>query len=214
MRGGVTRRVLSRFTAQAMTSAVTATTTMVSASEEGQDLSRVDLGVSGTGSCFHWPPEQEQSEPSPQDDTDSCARSQLWLQALGLTQNQISSQEYGKWIQLGPSGVHEKLLLDLDRTFKRDLEFQKRVPRSPLIRVLNAFAWASAPKWKLEKEYHGGYVQGMNVLAGLLLYVMSELEAFYCLDILLNQRLPMYIRPNLEGVHTGSQVCCLMEYVE
>lgn len=48
------------------------------------------------------------------------------------------------------------------------------------------------------------YVQGMNVLAAPLLYVLqSDLEAFACFVALIEVQAPHYVRPTLDGVHDG-----------
>ncbi|KJE91044.1 mitotic check point protein [Capsaspora owczarzaki ATCC 30864] len=47
------------------------------------------------------------------------------------------------------------------------------------------------------------YVQGMNVLLAPLLYVMPELDAFYCFSRLILTCLPAYVQPTLDGVHAG-----------
>lgn len=41
----------------------------------------------------------------------------------------------------------------------------------------------------------------MNVLAAPLLYVMPELDAFYCFSAFITKTCPLYVQPALEGVH-------------
>jgi cell cycle arrest protein BUB2 len=48
-----------------------------------------------------------------------------------------------------------------------------------------------------------GYVQGMNVLLGPFLYIMPELDSYYCCWTLFSEHIPSYVRKNLEGVHQG-----------
>jgi cell cycle arrest protein BUB2 len=50
------------------------------------------------------------------------------------------------------------------------------------------------------------YVQGMNVLLAPLLFVLPELDAFYCLSHLITHSFPLYVQPALEGVHCGVKV--------
>lgn len=52
------------------------------------------------------------------------------------------------------------------------------------------------------------YVQGMNVLAAPLLYVMPEMDAFISFNALCKRHCPRYILPNLDGVHHG---CSLVD---
>ncbi|CAM9311402.1 unnamed protein product [Ectocarpus sp. 6 AP-2014] len=56
----------------------------------------------------------------------------------------------------------------------------------------------------------GLYVQGMMVLCAPLLFVMPEVDAFYCFNSLLNQHMPRYVAANLDGVHAG---CALVDRV-
>ena len=43
----------------------------------------------------------------------------------------------------------------------------------------------------------------MNAIAGSLLYVLPEIDAFFTLNVLLTRHCPGYITPNLDGVHVG-----------
>jgi cell cycle arrest protein BUB2 len=43
----------------------------------------------------------------------------------------------------------------------------------------------------------------MNVLAAPFLYVMSELDAFYCFSLFITKHCPLYVQPALEGVHSA-----------
>ncbi|CAM9471696.1 unnamed protein product [Scytosiphon promiscuus] len=57
----------------------------------------------------------------------------------------------------------------------------------------------------------GVYVQGMMVLCAPLLFVMPEVDAFFCFNSLLNQHMPSrYVAANLDGVHAG---CALVDRV-
>ena len=53
-----------------------------------------------------------------------------------------------------------------------------------------------------------GYVQGLNVLLAPIAYVChkSEPQAFAILHNLITKQIPLYITPNMEGVHTGLQL--------
>jgi cell cycle arrest protein BUB2 len=46
-------------------------------------------------------------------------------------------------------------------------------------------------------------LQGMNVLCGLFLFVMPEMDAFFSFNTLLTRHCPGYITANLDGVHVG-----------
>lgn len=51
------------------------------------------------------------------------------------------------------------------------------------------------------------YVQGMNVIAAPFLYAArSEVEAFSLFAIFIQRECPAYVRPTMEGVHSGLKV--------
>jgi hypothetical protein len=55
-----------------------------------------------------------------------------------------------------------------------------------------------------------GGAQGMNVLSGIFLYVMPEVDAFFAFNSLVTRHCPGYITANLDGVFAG---CELVERV-
>lgn len=108
--------------------------------------------------------------------------------------------------------MYTKIRDDTFRTLTTDAYFKKKVSEEALIRVLNSFAWStSIDKSRAERktpfDASNTYVQGMNVLAAPLLYVCkSEAHAYYMFETLLLRDCALYIRPTLEGVHTGLKV--------
>jgi len=129
-------------------------------------------------------------------------RARLWKCMLGV--KSVNASSYATLVKkcehptAGP-----KIRNDAFRTFKTCPKFTKNVPEARIIRVLNAFAYTC------EKDGLG-YVQGLNVLCGVFLYVMPELDAFACLVALASNFLPSYLGKNLSGVNTG---CDLVEEV-
>lgn len=164
--------------------------------------------------------EEEKTNPS------LCSlRGRLWK--LLLTVREISASEYTALVSLGPSHVNQKILNDAFRTFASDKMFTARVSEAQMVRVLNALAtqskgaslasltcaWAHAVRAVLQIDAPDrlpgltvSYVQGMNVLLAPILYVMPELDAFYTFEHLVRQMCPMYVQPNLDGVHYGLQL--------
>ena len=63
-----------------------------------------------------------------------------------------------------------------------------------IVRVLNALS------------FDFGYVQGMNVLLGPFLYVMSEVDSYFCMKTLLSHHIPRYVLKNLDGAHDGAKL--------
>ena len=85
-----------------------------------------------------------------------------------------------RYADLVAKGAHpeygSKILNDSFRTFQQDNDFARLVPEKKLIRLLNAFVHAHEGRFP--------YVQGMNALCGPFLYIMPELDAFYCFEAL------------------------------
>lgn len=97
---------------------------------------------------------------------------------------------------LGPE-VYAKIRNDTFRTLKNDRNFQAKVSEETLIRILSCIA--------ITTETTVGYVQGLNVLLAPIAYTChrSEPHAYAILHSLLTNHIPLYITPNLDGVHTG-----------
>jgi cell cycle arrest protein BUB2 len=124
-------------------------------------------------------------------------RARAWKAVLGAGRGDVA--QYAELVARGEHGTWGyKIANDAFRTFKADAAFALRVPEARLVRVLNAFAHACEDELR--------YVQGLNVLAGVLLFVMPELDAFGCLLQLARERVPAYLQPNLDGVHQGCEL--------
>lgn len=106
-----------------------------------------------------------------------------------------ASEIYLQYIRKGASNVDSKIRSDSFRTMATDQQFKEKVSEESLLRVLNAFAWYSQTQ---------SYVQGMNVLCAHFLFVSrSESQAFMLFANLLTTHCPLYVVPDLVGVHTG-----------
>lgn len=94
--------------------------------------------------------------------------------------------------------LNQKITNDTFRTLMHDKSFHLKVLESSLIRILSAIAIVSPPNLP-------GYVQGLNVLLAPIMYTChkSEPQAFAILHHLITNHIPLYITPNLDGVHTG-----------
>jgi cell cycle arrest protein BUB2 len=131
-------------------------------------------------------------------------RCQIWRLCLGIIAP-VSVEAYQIRVSRGKSEVYDKIKKDTTRTFKNDTEYHAKVSEAALIRVLNALAHE-----QVDKNTVSPYVQGMNVIAGMLLYVMpSEAEAYECFSAFVTMFSPRYYQPMLDGVHVGLQVRCL-----
>lgn len=87
-----------------------------------------------------------------------------------------------------------KIRDDSFRTFKGNTDFWSKVEEKVIIRVLKA----------LSVQF--GYVQGMNVLLGPFLYIMSEEDSYSSMKMLLQHHIPQYVLKNLDGAHSGSKL--------
>lgn len=111
-------------------------------------------------------------------------------------------RKYSKLISAVPRKLapelYQKIKNDTFRTLMKDRTFHSKVSEDALIRILAAIA-ISMPQNKV------GYVQGMNVLLAPIAYVChkSEPQAFALLHHLVMDQIPLYITPNLDGVHTA-----------
>ena len=116
----------------------------------------------------------------------------------------ISALDYVTYVEKGHCEVYDKIKNDTFRTLATDKKFLRLVKEDMLLRVLNAFVWRSKemPQSRL-LNFRYSYVQGMNVLAAPILYVMPELDAFYTLTSFIQHSCPLYVQPALEGVHCG-----------
>ncbi|KAJ3026088.1 hypothetical protein HK097_006531 [Rhizophlyctis rosea] len=133
-------------------------------------------------------------------------RGKIWKLLLGTYR--ISAQEYVGLCERGqPPEVWDKIKNDTFRTFKVDERFKERVGERVIARVLGCFVWKvqDLPQSRFY-NLKFSYVQGMNVLAGPFLYVMPELDAFYAFTHFIQTACPLYVQPQLEGVHCGAEV--------
>jgi cell cycle arrest protein BUB2 len=111
-----------------------------------------------------------------------------------------SAAQYERLCARGPSDRHHLVRDDSFRTFRtadRDAnQFLQAVPEAALVRVCDAFDHVYAPQGF-------EYCQGMNVYAGVFLYVLPELDAFNLFSLFCTQYIPLYWRANHIGAEAG-----------
>ncbi|CAK9440307.1 uncharacterized protein LODBEIA_P44070 [Lodderomyces beijingensis] len=129
---------------------------------------------------------------------DQCPyRSYVW--SILIRTPTFPSQKYLQLLHQSELTVSEELLSkiknDTFRTLMNDQKFHNKVSEDSLVRILACIA-------TLTKV---GYVQGLNVLLAPIAYCSykSEPQAFALLHTLVTKHIPLYITPNLDGVHTG-----------
>lgn len=125
-------------------------------------------------------------------------RAEVWLWASGASQLQekMGSNLYRELLEeVHDEEVTSSIRTDLPRTFPDNIFFNKSDQsghRNQLYRVLCAYA---------HHNKRVGYCQGLNYIAGLLLLVTkSEEKTFWLLKVLVEQILPDYYGPTMEGV--------------
>lgn len=93
--------------------------------------------------------------------------------------------------------MYNKIKNDTFRTLMNDTHFHLKVSEDSLVRILSCLALSTSNKV--------GYVQGLNVLLAPIAYTChkSEPHAFAILHSLIVNQIPLYVTPNLDGVHTG-----------
>lgn len=130
---------------------------------------------------------------------DQCPyRSHVWLVLCRAAPLNVAA--YQRLLDIAadalPKPVYDKIKNDTFRTLMNDANFHLKVSEAALVRVLALTAATTA---------NGGYVQGMNVLLAPIAYAChkSEPEAFAVFHTLITTQIPLYVTPNLDGVHVG-----------
>ncbi|KAG7662898.1 cdc16 [[Candida] subhashii] len=131
---------------------------------------------------------------------DQCPyRSYVW--SILLRVPPFSTHDYMKLLSSAESSISGEVLAkiknDTFRTLMNDKKFHQKVSEDTLIRVLSCIA--------ITTDNKAGYVQGLNVLLAPIAYVChkSEPQSFAILHNLITNHIPLYITPDLEGVHTA-----------
>lgn len=131
---------------------------------------------------------------------DTCPyRSYVWS-ILGKVAN-FPTESYLKLVEKSYKSINSELYLkiknDTFRTLMNDKNFHLKVDENSLIRILTCIATTIDNKV--------GYVQGLNVLLAPIIYTCyrSEPQAYAMLHSLIQNHIPLYITPNLDGVHTA-----------
>jgi len=151
------------------------------------------------------PPETEDEIANRGKDGSKCSlRGLVWKILLGI--DNVDAERYIELIKKGPSNRYQKIRKDISRTFMRDSQFSQAVSQDQLSRCLNAFAHDCSEL---------GYVQGMNAICGAFLYVLPELDAFYCFSTLVTGSCHLYLDSTISGVHSAETLLDkILEFVD
>eukprot|EP00771_Trimastix_marina_P000481 gnl/Trimastix_PCT/1501.p1 GENE.gnl/Trimastix_PCT/1501~~gnl/Trimastix_PCT/1501.p1 ORF type:complete len:335 (+),score=76.56 gnl/Trimastix_PCT/1501:74-1006(+) len=134
-------------------------------------------------------------EDGDENDQSQGIRGLVWKALLRITR--VDASGYVSLVNKKASRSNIDIRDDTFRTLRGDKLFAQAVPEAKLIRVLNAYCQSVAGNPNLK------YVQGMNVMCAPFLYVMPEVDAFFCFRRLLIRHCPNYVYPMLEGAHAG-----------
>jgi len=105
----------------------------------------------------------------------------------------LDAQYYISLVSKGPlEKEYQAIRKDTKRTFRYDSNILRRFDEAKLSRVLNALLRSFQELQKPEDKDKKLYMQGMNFLCATFLYVMPELDAFYCARELILNHCPLY----------------------
>ncbi|KAL7713820.1 Cell division control protein [Entamoeba marina] len=126
-------------------------------------------------------------------------RGVTWKILMGV--NKVDFDLYSKCCTIKQNDMWWQIYNDHDRTFRGDRLYEHRQGPSKIIRVVNALC-------NLLDEHGIRYIQGMNVLAGMFICVMPELDSFCCLGRLILNIIPSYYGKdgNISGTHEGAKL--------
>ncbi|GAM25021.1 hypothetical protein SAMD00019534_081960, partial [Acytostelium subglobosum LB1] len=140
-------------------------------------------------------------------------RGLIWKILLGV--KDCDAEKYIELVKRGPSEQYEKIRKDTSRTFKGDDQFSQAVQQDKLSRCLNAFIHLTSDLKQADLKQSLGYVQGMNLLSGAFLYVLPELDAFYCFSTMILQYCHRYCLPKISGVLSALNILdTILEFVD
>jgi len=151
------------------------------------------------------PAESEQEVSNRLGDNSVCSlRGLIWKILLNV--KTLDGEKYIGLLQRGKprNEIYQQIRKDVPRTFMSNKDFASSVSQDKLSRCLSAFAHqCSDSQGKASKL---GYVQGMNVLCGVFLYVLPEVDAFYTFSTFIMEHAYLYVVPSIEGVLVGSKL--------
>jgi cell cycle arrest protein BUB2 len=157
------------------------------------------------------PSESEEEENARTSGSPCSLRGIVWKILMNI--KHVNAEKYISLIQQGPSArCYQQIRKDIGRTFMNDLDFAASVPQDKLSRCLNAFANSCLDSPSTSSL---GYIQGMNAICGAFLYVLPEVDAFYCFSALVLEQCYQYLVPSIAGVYEGlSLLSKALEHVD
>jgi cell cycle arrest protein BUB2 len=157
------------------------------------------------------PKESEEEERARKSGSPCSLRGTVWKILMNV--KHVNAERYINLVQQGPSvKCYQQIRKDIGRTFMNDQDFAVSVPQDRLSRCLNAFANSCADSPSTNSL---GYIQGMNAICGAFLYVLPEVDAFYCFSALVVEQCYQYLVPSISGVYEGLNLLTkALEYID
>ena len=129
-------------------------------------------------------------------------RCRIWKILLRIPH--VDADEYLRLVQRKESRNYDSIRSDTFRIFGKDYKFKERVAEAKLIRVLNAFT-----HYCQDAHIPINYLQSMTKLLAPFLYVMPEVDAYFCFRRFTLCCCPAYVEPHLVGAYQGLAVYLL-----
>jgi len=143
--------------------------------------------------------EEEQVNKLSEDAMSDTVRGNVWKTLVGI--NEVNPEQYLESLERGANGrksfCYADIRHDTKRTYPSVSLYRNRVPEKILVRILNCYC---------QVDDCPGYVQGMNAVAGALLIVMPELDAYHCFYRISHDLCPTYFNKeyNIVGAYAGA----------
>ncbi|KAH7831417.1 Tre-2/Bub2/Cdc16 (TBC) domain-containing protein C [Monocercomonoides exilis] len=131
-----------------------------------------------------------------ENDREDGIRGRVWKILLRIPR--IDSGLYLELVARKKCQLGDKIRDDTFRTLGKDDKFKQGVAEVKLVRVLNA-----TEHYLREIQSDISYVQGMSFMLAPFLYVMPEVDAFFCFRRFIISYCPNYVYGMLDGVHAG-----------
>ncbi|KAL0238778.1 hypothetical protein PCE1_004470 [Barthelona sp. PCE] len=128
-------------------------------------------------------------------------RELLWLVLIKPDPNlALRYATYVEYCEVSKS-VFDSIVMTTNRAFSNDEIFVANVDEKAIVRVLSAASHFFAEEGL--QEFH--FNQGMAGLAGMLLFLMPESQAFACFTTIY-KRVPTYSLRNQAAIHAGTEL--------
>eukprot|EP01095_Lingulamoeba_sp_RSL-Kostka_P013691 TRINITY_DN572_c1_g1_i1.p1 TRINITY_DN572_c1_g1~~TRINITY_DN572_c1_g1_i1.p1 ORF type:complete len:378 (-),score=84.29 TRINITY_DN572_c1_g1_i1:108-1241(-) len=136
----------------------------------------------------------------------ACLRGKIWKALLKVSVKDSHYLEMLETIQKDRetqnymSRLHDKIKVDIDRTLKQELFFQKESIHKIVLRILMVLAYEyymdhfEEIQEQNNTELTSGYTQGMTAIVFHFIFLMPEIDAYFCCSKIWKKMIPTYLR--------------------